>query len=493
MINVKFYSFSKKENSTKVPTSPVVPSAEYSCLLKDGSGVISPELEIATSANVSSWNYCYISDFGRYYFVSEWTYDNGQWIAKLTIDVLASWKTNIGSSTQYVTRSSYTYDPYVTDTFYPVKTVADIRRSTFSATGAVQALDTTMLGSGANFMVGIINNDNTNSAGAVTQYVMTPAQLDVMKRLLMTDNGWIGNVDPGASPVDIAKSQVDINPFQYITQCRWFPVPVPIIGDTPFNNIRFGWWQTTISAYKFYGYSPVYQWKLDPTPQHSYADTRGKYLNSKGFASHFIDFAGFHFDLDANMVAQTNKLYVELRIDFISGQACCWVKGEEEGGLTTYNIAEEIQNLSVNVPLAAISFAGDGWSGVPVVGGLLSSVAQGANAVAGSMYGSHSSQGLITEHAIAANLGLNKIESSFMAGSGGLAGIASHPVPVLTSVFQFTADEDNASAGRPLCKNKTISSIPGFIKCNHVEIELPATEQEIVSIKNYMEGGFFYE
>lgn len=488
MIKVDFYKFSKKDNSTKRPAIADRKVEYSSCLIKDGSGIVNPTLQIATKENVSEWNYCYIPEFNRYYFISEWTYDMGQWTASCRCDELATWKSQIGSSTQYITRSSYTYDPYVTDTFYPVKTVADIRKNTFTGT----ALETNMLADGEHFMVGIINNDNTNSAGAVTQYVMSVAQLNTMKLQLMTDNGWIGNVSAGASTVEVAKSQVDINPFQYITQCRWFPVSVPHLPGE-FQNIRCGWWKSFFSAYKFYGYSPVYRWTLNPTPKHAQADSRGQYLNNKGFASYYVDFAGFHFDLDANMVAQTNKLYVELQFDFLSGQACCWVKGEEEGGLTTYNLAEQIQNLSVNIPLASIAYNGDGLSGIPIVGGLVSMANQANNALTGAMQGSHFASTVPASNAIASNLGLNKVESSFMAGSGGIAGVTAHPVPVLTSVFQFTAEEDNGSAGRPLCRNKTISSIPGFIMCDHVEMALPAMDTEIAEVKRLMEGGFFYE
>ena len=492
MINVKFYSFSKKENSTKVPTSPVVPSAEYSCLLKDGSGVISPELEIATSANVSAWNYCYIPDFGRYYFVSEWTYDNGQWIAKLTIDVLASWRYEISQSNQYILRSSYEYDGYIDDAFYQGKTQSTITHTTLS--GA--SLQTTMLAPEGpaiqNFMVGIINNDSTYAPGAVSYYTMGTTRIGRMKQALMTDNGWIGNVDSGsATSVQIAQSQVAINPYQYIASCRWFPVNVPH-ADTETTNIRCGWWQANFTGYRFTGAtgnaSRIWTCDVPPHPQAS----RGSYLNNKTFTSHILDIAGFHFDLDANMVAQGSKLEVELYVDFISGQGCVKVFGKQ--GDTRWLIAEQIQNISVSIPLAQISYSSEGLAGIPLVGQGWSigyNIGQTIAAAFGVKNTTNAAAQL--SNSIGAAAGFNKITSSFTAGSGGLAAITAHPVPLLTTVHQLIVDEDNASAGRPLCKNRTISVIPGFIICKHVELAIPATEQEITAIKNYMEGGFFYE
>ncbi len=487
MINVKFYKFSKKANST---ARPYAAAAEFGCLLKSGSGVISPELEIATASNVSQWNYCYIPDFSRYYYVNEWTYNNGEWIARLTLDVLASWKDYIGASTQYVTRSSADYDPYVTDTYYPCKTVSDIRKTILDGT----ALSDTMSGGGEHFLVSIINNDHTTSVGAVTQYVMSVSLLNKMKQALMTDNGWIGNVDTGtATAVEIAQSQVDINPFQYITACRWFPVDVPKYSGLV-ENLRCGWWAAPFDGYRYSGNTPTYSFSCT-TPRHSLSTTRGEYLNNKGYASYMMDFAGFHFDLDANMVANSNNIRVDLTIDFISGQACCKVVGVAEGGLLEFVIGEQIQNISVNIPMASIAFSSDGWSSVPVVGGLLSMVSHGANAISAGMYGGDgpAAQAIANDHAISANLGMNQITSSFSAGSGGIAAIRSHPKPLLTSVFQFPAEEDRASVGRPLCRNRKIANIPGFIECDHVELAIPGTDQETTSVKSYMEGGFFYE
>ena len=133
-INVKFYTFSKKVNSTARPSSGAVVAEFSNVLIKSGSGVVSPVLSISTSANVSKWNYCYISDWTRYYFIKEWTWDNGQWIAYLAIDVMATYKNEIGSSTQFVTRSSSSSDGDVIDTAYPTKSNVS-RVETISGSG----------------------------------------------------------------------------------------------------------------------------------------------------------------------------------------------------------------------------------------------------------------------------------------------------------------------------------------------------------------------
>lgn len=490
MINVKFYSFSKKENSTKVPTSPVVPSAEYSCLLKDGSGVISPELEIATSANVSAWNYCYISDFGRYYFVSEWTYDNGQWIAKLTIDVLASWRYQISQSTQYIVRSSYEYDNSIMDNYYPAKAQPSV--STVVSDGT--ALYTSFNTAARTYVVGIINNDSASQIGCVSYYAMTPAQIGTMKQLLLTDNGWIGNVDPGGTSVDVNKAKVDINPFQYIVSCKWFPITVPTSDAAPVSNIRTGWWASNLQGYHLYDDTSWMRSYDVSLPKHPQQGTRGGWLNNANNASYILDFAGYHCNLDSNMLYNAATLHIELYFDFISGMGNLKIYADATGG-QRWLVSEMHQDIAVSIPLAQVTYSSDGLSGTPMIGSLMKPLWSSGVSLSGSTVpGVGATDKSVSDMNAVGNLiGNNVITSSFSAGAGSIGGIRSNPLPRITAVFQPIVDEDLASAGRPLCKNRTISVIPGFIICNHVELAIPATEQEIVSIKNYMEGGFFYE
>ena len=47
--------------------------------------------------------------------------------------------------------------------------------------------------------------------------------------------------------------------------------------------------------------------------------------------------------------------------------------------------------------------------------------------------------------------------------------------------------------GRPLCQEKVINTIPGFIMVADADVSLPGTAYENQMIKSYMEGGFYYE
>ena len=97
-----FYTFRKKLNSTKQPSG----GSEYQIILKHGCSIIRPtiSLDIGQAGNPTGYNYCYIPAFNRYYYVSDWIFENRLWTASLKVDALASFKTYIGSSNEFILR-----------------------------------------------------------------------------------------------------------------------------------------------------------------------------------------------------------------------------------------------------------------------------------------------------------------------------------------------------------------------------------------------------
>ena len=106
---VNFYNFAKRENATHRPSGS---GTEYSCILKEASSIANPtiQLDIGTGSD-PVFNYCYIPEFNRYYWITDWTWvRNRLWEAALSTDLLATFRDDIGSSSLYVLRSSASYD-----------------------------------------------------------------------------------------------------------------------------------------------------------------------------------------------------------------------------------------------------------------------------------------------------------------------------------------------------------------------------------------------
>ena len=73
-INVVLYSFVKRENSTKQPSSG---GTTYSCTMIDDTSLMNPVFKLSIGSNPIGKNYAYVADFGRYYFIREInTYQN---------------------------------------------------------------------------------------------------------------------------------------------------------------------------------------------------------------------------------------------------------------------------------------------------------------------------------------------------------------------------------------------------------------------------------
>ena len=133
-MEVFFYKFSKYPNSTKLPSDDQ--KIIFTGRLRDNSSIINPIISFQEINGNIDRNYAYIPEFNRYYFVTDWVYNPPLWVAHMKVDVLASYKTEIGNANEYVLRSSYTSDGTITDRNYPATTVENIIVNTGSITPA---------------------------------------------------------------------------------------------------------------------------------------------------------------------------------------------------------------------------------------------------------------------------------------------------------------------------------------------------------------------
>ena len=162
-MQVRFYAYRKRINSTKKPTQKDTEgqlSFFADCVLKDSTSVIAPQITLIFPHGLlspSSYNYAYIPDFHRYYFVTDITFAQNRVLYTLACDVLASYWNTLKDTTQYVLRSASAGDLSVVDSLYPV--TAEISYGGADVTG--WKLPT--LSSGY-YVLGIVNNA-TNAVG----------------------------------------------------------------------------------------------------------------------------------------------------------------------------------------------------------------------------------------------------------------------------------------------------------------------------------------
>lgn len=78
--------------------------------------VITPVFRLAYKSSFNSINYCYVSELGRYYFVSKKTLESGNaMIISCDCDVLMSFRDDILNLDCICLRNQYEYNKYIQD------------------------------------------------------------------------------------------------------------------------------------------------------------------------------------------------------------------------------------------------------------------------------------------------------------------------------------------------------------------------------------------
>lgn len=466
------YVFSKKENSTARPTLEGNQGVHYEIDVKEPFSIITPQVVFTLDAgeNPTQYNYAFIAQWNRRYYVEDWTNERGQWVASLRLDVLGTWKPEIGASSLYILRSSADYNGEIIDTMYPATTQDVLRIST----GNDLFVDDMTSGC---YVVGIIAKD-TLGGGAVTYYAMTQAQFSAAINYLMGSVQWLN-----ISSIEDNLQKALLNPIQYIASCQYFPFAYT--GGTWVNNINMGWWDANIQgatptdsvARRINTRNPVVtftnRFTLDNHPQIS----RGEYLNFAPYCQMWLDFQPFGLiPLDVSQVrANGNQtLIAVIDVDMLSGVGSLrLISGSGE----SVGIIDHVQaKISFDVPIAQISVGSDGLGAALGVAGA---------AAAGSKIGAATGIiSAITNLAIpkAGQVGSYTGAQSLLKGS-----------PQLTTQYFTIVDEDNEHNGRPLCEYRTPASLGGFMIVERGDIAAPATKSELEQIRAYLESGFYYE
>lgn len=125
-LDVQLFQFQKRLNSTLRPTQ--APYWKGKVSMYESTSITAPTLIFApatippenkTYYIFEECNYVYINTFNRYYWITNWTRNEGLWFATTTEDILGSFRGSILNSTQYVERSTKDPNYYIPDTFYP--------------------------------------------------------------------------------------------------------------------------------------------------------------------------------------------------------------------------------------------------------------------------------------------------------------------------------------------------------------------------------------
>lgn len=118
----------RNESEKNKINKTLITVANLTGTLRDSSSIVNPEIVIEYD-NPTGFNYCYIDEFNRYYFVTNITVINNKLLKlSLKVDVLESFKTSILAQNIIIDKSTSNVDEYLPDDnlMVNVKTKTDI-------------------------------------------------------------------------------------------------------------------------------------------------------------------------------------------------------------------------------------------------------------------------------------------------------------------------------------------------------------------------------
>lgn len=508
-MKIYLYTFSKNTASTKLPTADT--AFEVTGTLIEDCDLVRPTIYInfgKTSA--PAYNYMYIPEFSRYYWIDSWTWTSGLWRATAHVDFMASWKTNIGNHTEYILRSAAASDGDICDNYYPTKAGITITYTDITGPAAWSKYY-----KDGTYILGVIGANAVQSlGGAATYYIFDQDGIKSFFNTLLSNIDW-ANISVDEISQNLQKAI--FNPIDYIVSCMWFPWKIDVPPSGELDSIPLGWWTLPANCALLSRNDSLtnYVWTAN-IPKHPQAASRGNYLNLSPYSRYL--FWGSPFGtvpLDSTLLAGRNKLRIEKTVDYITGIGMLNIAVDDVVTGNSQHVA--LQTAQVGIPIQIAQITADYFQAITETVGTIGNIASGAafgaaNASKGMGLIGGVAGGLVgaAESAISSPV----LAAAAMGASGGVAGIAGAVEAAFAQVrsgsttgtnigYQYTdhvigyftpiVAEDNEHLGRPLCQRRKISTLPGFIMTLGCDIEFPGTAEEVEAVKQQMDTGFYYE
>ena len=444
-MNIVFYKFTKKENSTARPQGG---GFSIEGILNENTSIISPSLSIKFGVDITGYNYAYIPDFNRFYNVVSWGYALGLWRCDLYVDVLASFKPQIGAMNNYILRSASEHNGNIIDGLYPTTPQTGILQT--SADSVFNAND---------FILHYVGEQ-----GLKAVLISRNALVTLCRSLWNTWGSIDGMTDAFAAIAD---------PFQYVNGIQKTYAPIGFWGGQGATNIVLGSVDTGAAGQEITDSKGYVAIDLS-VPKHPQSGDR-PYLKASPYSVYSARLPGIGWisipsEPLYNAASVTVKYYGEpasgnLRADICIGDTV---------------IASGTGKINTDWGIA-------GATSSPGVGGLIGNT---IGAAAGGILGA-------VTNFIGVGSGILDAAGGVFATvqqSGGISGCVGMDEPLILQLkYQNAVQDNNEDHGRPLMEFRTINTLSGYIQCEGAHFDGICTQTEQSMIDSALNGGFFYE
>lgn len=486
-ITVNFSSGSKRENSTKQLSM----DSSHSCNFKNGCSMLNPTLLLELHDN-NFPNYTAFKIGNRYYHVTNInSVRNNIFEVTGKIDALATYKSQILASTQYVCYSSVASSQWLADTRIPV-----LKNEQTAKTSTALGIVSENLGT---YIISVVGKE-----GCVT-YGLTEVNL---KDLLSSISDWEHDGIQAASQIIQTSSDVgDVlasvgealinsgfigNAYSQAPSCirSCIYVPFPSYRSEGSGIIWLGNFNTHVMARIVSPKPTVLEDRVVSIPWH-FSDWRRAVCEEVYL---YLPFVGM-VSIPSNEIVNQATFSIGVSCTATDGSISYKVKSGNQV-IGTYGA-----NCAINYAIGVNQQASAGEIMTTAVQGIEKTVSSGVRAAT-----SVTPSGIAGNAADAAISAINTTYDtiniansshiSTIGNIGGGSGIGlglniecftvSHPTVIEPATMQQTM-------GRPTMKPLQLTSCTGFCQCANAHVDIPGTSSERDAIDYYLNSGFYIE
>lgn len=469
---LKFGTVTKKRNSTLVPTL----TDELSVVLKDGCSETAPVFLI----NASSFSYNYAQWGTWYYWITDVEYTrNNLYTVSCQLDALATFKSYITGSTQYVAYSSVSGGTWLPDTRLPI-----LNSKEYYETSATPSY----FSEGGHFMLSVLGQNGCDlfsvTAAQISQLIDSVQQ--------SVDNVYNDITNNFSTPEEMLAEcllQTDVlgnafaNAPTCIRSCYW----------VPFNERNDGAAPVTVHLGNFDAGFAAYKQKIKPTLGQISLAIPWKYSDWRRVTceniSVYLPFVGI-VNIPSETICSETYLTIQYSFTLSDGAIAYLIYAGQNA--TGNAIASHSAQCAINYPLGInqqtsvgeivnTALAGATRTASQGLGGLVPTIATGISAVQTAYE--------TLDKAFSTN-------PTCIGGMGGGAGANfTTDIKVMNTVHPSMYDPSTLSAtlGVPTMQPLTLSSCSGYCQCINAHVAAPVEMGVLNEIDMFLNSGFYIE
>lgn len=467
-MNINIYTgFSKKKNSTKVPTGT---GTAVTASLKRQTSYHNPVFVLSPVTGVTMEDISYIKYGSHYYFVTDITVvPNNVYEISCAEDPMATHRSEILGSTQYVLYSASKFYPFIPDPRVPQQSEVISKPHDFSIVPFTE--------SGGYYVVSCIS-ERTGGRGEefVTNYMVDSMNLSGLVDMLI-DTAWAPSlINTMGKPFDCISSirYIPISDSTVRTDLSMSSLSDIILGTENMNPAQ-GYIFPTSSNIVSKSETLTIGW-------HYSADWR----ISSPYTTGDLFIPGYGL-VEINPLQCAYSITVEFNYDAVTGDVTVYILGRNEALDPDTLIATINYNVAVQIPLAQL---GSNPSGMITSVGVAAGAALGLSLGMGGLAAAGALAGGVGNAIIAANTRTPSAKGS-ITGRSWLA----PPLMCLVERYINTIDVDSmkTTEGMPLMEETTLSTLSGYCKCENASVSIAGYDSDRDYINNVLNSGFFIE